>query len=68
VNGEVGGGQAAVLAALAAALDLACGQHPRPDLRGRLGVGGAGELLGGEALGRTYRSMRSSSGPDRRLA
>ena len=50
VSGEVGGGQATVLGALAAALDVSGGQHPRPDPRGRLGVGDAGELLGGEPL------------------
>jgi hypothetical protein len=50
VDGHVGRGQAAVLGALAAALEGPGGEHAGADLGGRLGVGGADQLLGGEPV------------------
>jgi hypothetical protein len=51
VLAHLGRCQVAVLGALTALLDGAGGQHPRPYLRGRLGIGGTGELVGGEPVG-----------------
>jgi hypothetical protein len=48
---HVGRWQAAVLGSLAAPLEGAGGQHPGPHRCGRLGVGRARELVGGEPFG-----------------
>src|SRR5215211_2876576 len=68
VGGHLGRREVAVLGALASPLAGSGGQHPGPDLGGR---SASAAPVSSSAVSRsawTYRSMRSSRGPESRLA